>query len=144
MAVTKLAVAFRENTIKEITRRYHSEGERSQTINQSLDRYFDLMSRGRRELRQIFEDKEIALILDALNGTGFFDAFSIYLIEHEIADAIAMDNLDQKWGVDGSGVINKMQQLSPGQKLALVDAVEIWWDRVASGEQPEFGEALKQ
>jgi len=143
MPVQKLSISFMESTMKEIEKRYHTDGERSMVINRSLERYFDLLARTRRELRQMFNDKEMGLILDALNGTAFFDTFGIYLVQHEIADAISMDGLDKKWEVDGKALRDKMNALTDAQKLAIVDAVQVWWDRVANGEQPEYGEALK-
>lgn len=143
MPVQKLSISFMDNTMQEINKRYHTDGERSMVINRSLERYFDLLARTRRELRQLFSDKEMDLILDALNGTAFFDTFGIYLVQHEIADAISMDGLDRKWEVDGKAMLDKMNALTDAQKLALVDAVQCWWDRVVSGEQPEYGEALK-
>jgi len=143
MPVQKFSVSLMENTMKEIEKRYHMEGERSTVINRSLDRYFDLLARTRRELRKLLDDKEMGLILDALNGTAFFDTFGIYLVQHEIADAISMDGLDKKWEVDGKALVEKMNAMNDAQRLALVDAVQCWWDRVANGEQPEYGEALK-
>lgn len=143
MPVQKFSISLMDNTMKEISKRYHVEGERSMAINRSLDRYFDLLTRTRRELRQLLNDKEMGLILDALNGTAFFDTFGIYLVHHEIADAISMDGLDKKWEVDGKALVNKMTTMNDAQRLALVDAVQVWWDRVANGEQPEYSEALK-
>ena len=143
MPVQKFSISLMDNTMKEISKRYHVEGERSMAINRSLDRYFDLLTRTRRELRQLLNDKEMGLILDALNGTAFFDTFGIYLVHHEIADAISMDRLDEKWEIDGKALVDKMTAMNDAQRLALVDAVQVWWDRVANGEQPEYSEALK-
>lgn len=143
MPVQKFSISLMDNTMKEISKRYHVEGERSMAINRSLDRYFDLLTRTRRELRQLLNDKEMGLILDALNGTAFFDTFGIYLVHHEIADAISMDRLDEKWEIDGKALVDKMTAMNDAQRLTLVDAVQVWWDRVANGEQPEYSEALK-
>lgn len=143
MPVQKISISLMENTMKEINKRIDFEGDRSPAINKQLDRYFSLMDRARRELRSILSDKEIGLILDALNGTGFFDTFSIYFVGMEITDAINMDELDKKWEVDGAALKQKMEVLTDAQKVALVDAVGVWWNRVAQGEQPEHSEALK-
>lgn len=143
MPTQKFGITIMDNTMQEINKRYHTDGERSMVINRSLERYFDLLARTRRDLRRLFSDKEMGLILDALNGTAFFDTFGIYLIQHEIADAISMDALDHKWEIDGKALVEKMNALTDAQRLALVDAVQCWWDRVANGEQPEYGEALK-
>gem|GEM_PF-4876428 len=38
--------------------------------------------------------------------------------------ACAIDRLDHKWGVDGRLLVEKLQQLTSVQALALIDAVE--------------------
>lgn len=138
----KFGITLMPETMKEINKRIDREGERSPLINKQLDRYFSLLERGRRELRALLSDNEMALILDALNGTGFFDVFSVYFVGMEIADAISLDRLDEKWGVDGGTLKNKMTALTDAQRMALVDAVQMWWGRVGKGEQPGYGEAL--
>lgn len=131
--------------LKEIDKRldHYGEAGRSTIIDRLLERHFDLMERGRRDLRRLLNDKEMGLILDSLNGIGFFDSVAIYHVDMEVIDAIEMDHLDQKWEVDGKALIDKLNALTDAQKIALVDAVATWWNRVAKGEQPEYGEALK-
>lgn len=141
MPVQKLSVSLMPETMTQINKRIDYEGDRSPAINKQLDRYFSLLDRARRELRAILTDKEMGLILDALNGTGFFDTFSLYFVGMEIADAVG--DLAEKWEVDGSVLVAKMDALTDAQKVALVDAVGVWWNRVAKGEQPEYKEALQ-
>ena len=115
--------------------------DRSSTIAKSLDRYFYALAAARRGMRSRLSEGEQGFILDALNGTLFSEPFSVGIIEHEIADAIA-DGYAEKWQVDGPALIEKLTALSYCEKLAIVDAAERWWNRVARGEQPAVGEML--
>ena len=100
---------------------------------------------------------EKALILDALNGTIFdertqdlnlVDAFTGRRIRpglggqiaHSVLDAIEGDGLDEKWSVDGAGLVAKLEVLTKEEGLALARAVYVWWDRVGNGEQLDFDE----
>jgi hypothetical protein len=115
--------------------------DRSSVIAKSLNRYFYALDSARRALRSRLSEGEQGLILDALNGTLFSEPFSVGIIEHEIADALA-DGYAVKWSVDGPALVVKLKALSYCEKLAIVDAAERWWNRVARGEHPAVGEML--
>jgi hypothetical protein len=119
-----------------------ADGNRSATISRHLERYFSTLARARRELRQMFSDGEAMLIVDVLNGVAFWDTFGIYMVAHEVADGIALDGLDKKWGIDKQELMTKLARLNDAQALALVDSVTMWWDRVAQGEQPAHTAAV--
>jgi hypothetical protein len=125
-------------------------GERSTTINRSLDRYFAILDAARRRLAVLLDDQEMGLILDVLNGTLFAEPFSIQLVEHEIADALTERDLlgegyAEKWKVIGPELVGKLLGLTYPEQVALVDAVERWWNRVGAGESKlKPGEALKK
>lgn len=139
MPIQKTSVTLDPRILAEIDRRtekFSGEGNRSAVISRHLDRYFSLLARARRELRELLGDGETMLIVDVLNGVGFWDTFGIYMVAHEVADGISLDRLDQKWKVDGKALVDKLSNLTDAQHLALVDSVTMWWDRVAKGEQP--------
>lgn len=138
MPAPKTSVTLDPRILAEIDRRveYDTEGSRSATISRLLERYFSLLRRARGDLRHMFSDGEIMLIVDVLNGVAFFDTFGIYLIVHEVADGIEMDRLDQKWQVDGPALVAKLKGLNDAQTLAIVEGVTMWWNRVSKGEQP--------
>ncbi len=77
-------------------------------------------------------EAEASLVCDACNGT-LFDATNLRLLWAEVADAIRLDHLDAKWGVDGHALVERLRSLSPAQTWALVDAVERYW---RAPEQP--------
>ncbi len=46
---------------------------------------------------------------------------------HGVADSLALDDLAEKWGVDGPGLLAKGARYTYAQNAAIVDAVERWW-----------------
>jgi len=71
-------------------------------------------------------EAEWNLLRDALNGT-WIDETSYRHLWMEIADAIRLDRLDEKWGVDGPALVEKLRGLCPGACMAVAHAVERWW-----------------
>lgn len=145
MAVDKFSISLSPDVMDQVARRNDmgEGGNRSWTIAKQMNRYFDMIDHCKRELRSMLSDAECALILDTFNGVAFMDTVSIRYAWHEVDDAITMDSVDAKWQVDGSALVNKLKSLSFGHLIALVDSSEIWWNRVAKGEQPEYSELLK-
>lgn len=141
MPVKKLSVSIQRNIMAEIEKRVEYDNV-SGALNRSLDRYFALLARRIAEWRGQLSDRECALILDATNGTMFADTFGISHLWGEVADAISLDGLDQKWEVDGAALVDKIKASGMIGQAALVDASERWWRRVANGEQPPFGDLL--
>lgn len=121
---------------------HHGE-DRSAVIFRSLERYLSIVNRSKVEMSKQFTDKECGLILDACNGIAFYDTVNIQLMPASVDDAIEMDGLDQKWGVDGKGLMHKLNALGYAERVAMVDAIQLWWNRVSAGEQPQWGDLLK-
>lgn len=140
MPVKKFSISLHPRVVAEVARR---GDERSTVVNRNLERYFFLLDRGRRELSGVLSDMEMGMVLDVLNGTGFFEPFSIQILEADIADSLE-DGYAEKWNVDGPALVEKIKGLDLWHTMALVDAVERWWERVSRGEQPQPGEALKK
>ncbi len=132
MPAPKTSITLSRIAQREIDRRTENigiDGGRSATISRHLERYFSMLDRARRELRQIFSDNEAVLIVDVLNGVAFWDTFGIYMVAHEVADGISLDGLDRKWEVDGKALTDKLAALNDAQQLAIVDSVTMWWNR---------------
>ncbi len=100
--------------------------ERGWLINRMLDRYLHLLSDRRNHLRPSFSNEELGLMVDACNGAIWY-AHSIQHLPLEIADAIELDRLDEKWGVDGAGLVAKLKALDLLSLCALVDGIERFW-----------------
>lgn len=143
MPVEKYSVSFQSRIAGQITARQVGGFDRSSTIGTALERYFAILERSRVRLREQLTDQEMGVILDVLNGTVFDGPLAIQAVSLEISDSLP-DGYAQKWEVDGPALVDKLQKLSYAETAALVDAVERWWNRVAAGEQPQPGEALKK
>jgi hypothetical protein len=50
-------------------------------------------------------------------------------LEHEIYDAIRLDELDKKWSVDGLTLLNKIRSMNSIGRLCLLDAVRSAWQQ---------------
>lgn len=119
----------------------------SEAISVSLDRYLTLIARAQRALDKALSAEEKGLILDALNGVHLGGPHAAMFALVTIRDCLA-DGYDGKWGVDADALTEKLDEFTPLDQIALVDAAEIWWAAVARGEAPEptsmFALALPQ
>lgn len=101
-----------------------STGSVHEVAARDLRRYYHCL---REELRSVLlTEAEASLICDCCNGT-WWEAHTVPLLWANVADGVRLEALDQKWGVDGPALIAKLQGLTYGQTLALVDAVERFW-----------------
>jgi len=141
MTVEKYSISLHPDVAAAVALR-GGEGGRSMAINRALDRYFEILRVEQRRLTEWLSESEMGLILDVLNGSLFSEPFSIQLVDHEIADAL-QEGYAEKWEIDGPQLVQKLIALTYAQKVALVDAVERWWNRAAAGESRlKPGEAL--
>lgn len=96
-----------------------------------LERYYRLLADSLPRL----ELGEAMMLVDMLNGTVLDERTYRYLA-HEVADSLA-DGLGEKWGVDGSAFVARLQALPPGSLMAIVDAVERFWLRCGEDDAEE-------
>lgn len=89
-----------------------------------LDRYYALLAREYQTLR--LTEAEENLVRDACNGTQW-DVFATALVWAAVDDGIRVDHLDQKWGVNGPALVQRLRMMTVGQSIAVVDAVERFW-----------------
>jgi len=121
MSVEKISISIPSDMKKEIEAR----GPRSTVIGRDLGRLYTLY---RRALAQIkFTVDEGCLIVDVLNGL-LVDTNSPHLLWAEIEDAIKLNRVDQKWNVDGEALVVKLRTLNEIQCMAVIDAVERYWN----------------
>jgi hypothetical protein len=103
----------------------HNGGGRglSHRLAQIADRYLATIADRLPDLT----DSEWSLLRDAMNGTIHEPADMIRLFADGIEDAIRLDGLDVKWGVDGPALLHRLRALSFAEAVAVVEAVEGWW-----------------
>jgi hypothetical protein len=114
---------------------------RSETIADSLDRYFLALQDARRTLKEQLTESELSLICDSCNGV-IHTADTLSMLWGGIEDSIGLDHLDEKWEVDGKKLVKKLRDLSYIESCALTDAVERFWKAVSAGKNPKTGEIL--
>jgi hypothetical protein len=94
----------------------------SWVAQRDLERYYQLLKLS----LPTFGEGEASLIVDALNGSLIFP-YSAQVVWAEVADAIQMDGLDEKWKVDGKALVERLRALTAFEQLAIADAAERFW-----------------
>jgi hypothetical protein len=74
------------------------------------------------EIKGRFSAGELSLIIDVFNATSLTPALAGQQLAISIADGIALDGLDTKWGIDGPSLHAKIAGLTSFQAAGL----EIW------------------
>lgn len=106
-----------------------------------LERYYALL---RAELGTVdLSEGEASLVCDANNGV-FWESMTAHLLWAGVSDAIRLEELDTKWGVDGPALVEKLRALTPAQTLAIIDAGERFWTAVGGGDASPTGELLRR
>ncbi len=121
----KQVVSFR--VPQELEKEIIARGNPSEVIRRDLERLYTLY---RRALRRInLTPEEMKLIADSLNGLNgtIMDASTAPMLWAQVEDAIKLDRLDQKWGVNGRELVEKLRELTDIEALAVVDAAERFW-----------------
>jgi len=99
-------------------------GQRSVVANRDLERLYTLYDRALRRTGLTLD--EACLICDALNGS-LYDARTSGLLPAGVRDAIQLDGLAEKWGVDGDALVQKLSALDEFSCMAIIDAAERVW-----------------
>lgn len=74
------------------------------------------------ELKGQFEENELALMIDVMNGTALTPQIMGQHIASNVADGMALDGLDKKWGIERDVLNSKLKNCTIFQKAVL----EIW------------------
>lgn len=120
MATKSVSVNLRPDILDALAER----GQRAPTINRDLTRLYFLYDRALRRLDLTVD--EACLIVDAMNGT-IHDERTSLMFSFGVEDAIQLDGLDEKWGVDGKALMDKLSILDEIGCMAVVDAAERYW-----------------
>lgn len=140
--MNKMTFLLPEDVSREIEERTEHSRDKTRVVRHALSRYFTLLQHARIGLRPRFTKNECAIVLDAMNGLAG-DFVHQQMLAGNVADAIALEGLDKKWGIDKDELLGKLSALTYTETVAILDACEQWWNRVAHGEQPGYNELLK-
>jgi hypothetical protein len=91
-----------------------------------------------------FTQAEASLIVDVMNGT-LTEPHTAALLWASVDDALE-DGYAAKWGVDGKqaqALVARLRALTPFESLAICDACERFWNRVAAGREETNEERLR-
>lgn len=86
-----------------------------------LERYYAVLAHAERSLN--FTNAELNAIYDCCNGTIFEPALSDPGIVCNVQDSL-INELADKWDIDGDALVTKLHALNPVQSWALVDKIE--------------------
>ena len=134
----RIQVWFPEEIVSQITAR---GADFSDSIRESLSRYYALVNDARQGLQGRFTEAELGLLADISNST-YFEAHSLQGLLWNAQDC-GPDGSWEKWGVNEKEMLEKLKTLTLTEHAALVDACERWWAAVSKGFQPEIKQLLR-
>ncbi len=91
-----------------------------------LAAYHYVRQQGLREIRSMFTLPELKLMLDAENGVAFSPALITGFPGH-VDDAMTLDRLDQKWGVDRATLTGKLFAMPISTMIVLEEWLNYFW-----------------
>lgn len=89
-----------------------------------LQRYYTMLKHALKTVN--LERNEALLLCDVSNGT-IWDVSTVKLLYAQVEDSLE-DGYAEKWDVDAPALIAKLRKLNGFQCLAVVDAIERWWN----------------
>ena len=116
----------------------------------ALDSFPTLYRRAFHDLKGVFSEPELMLMIDVFNSTALMPQLAGQHLEIQVADGIKLDGLDEKWKIDKKEMLKKIAAL-PIFSLA---CLEIWangfWYADENGKKDkdltgkDFKEHMKQ
>jgi hypothetical protein len=95
-----------------------------------IERYYDLIDAGLRDLHRLFSLKELKLILFACKTVTWSEVSrNGRYLQFEVRDAIEHEDAANHYKIDGDELLEKLRTMGPHQVAALVDFIEMFWLR---------------
>jgi hypothetical protein len=88
----------------------------------ALDLFPALYRRTLQDLKGIFIEPELMLMIDVFNATALMPQLAGQHLEIQVADGIELDGLDEKWKVDKKSILKKIETLP----IFSAACIEIW------------------
>lgn len=88
----------------------------------TLEAFPVLYRRTLHEMRGRFSEGELSLMIDVFNGTWLTPDLAGQHLGVQCSDGIALDGLDEKWGVEKDGFLDRVRTLTVFQAACL----ELW------------------
>jgi len=96
----------------------------SESLNTVIELYKDLINIEKRKLD--LTENEVEYIFDCLNGI-IPNALAVQMLHASIEDAAVYDSLHLKYNVDVKQLSSKIQNMNNLQRLAIIDAAQVFW-----------------
>lgn len=87
-----------------------------------LEAFPTLYQHGLREIRGRFSAGELKLLIDSYNGTGLTAQIAGQVLVGHVEDAMSLDALDSKWGVQAGDFLARLRSLTSFHAATL----ELW------------------
>lgn len=91
--------------------------------HEMLERYAEIIRREQMLLSRRFADAELHLLAEVIRGIHFDSADSCRGLWLAVEARMLADEIDQRHGVDGEALLEKMKALSYTQEVALIEAL---------------------
>ena len=106
------------------------EGEtRAARLEIDLNTYHALLDEGMRRAVHSLSPADASLLLDVFNNTPLGQTWTAERMVMRVSDAIALDGLAEKRGIDGLALISTLHTLGDLPVLALADWADKIWDK---------------
>ena len=102
----------------------------SETMVATANRYLSMIQ----TFMPSFSNREWGAIFDALRRPWTADPHLVAQIPKEVAFAIDTDRLDNKWGIDGQKLRNRLNRMSYGERMAIGEMTLAFYQRLDRGD----------
>jgi len=131
MPVKKQSVSMPDPHWDRLKNRAGEDAPISAQIAEDLSLCWGLLDRGLATARAKLTQPEAKLLLDVQNGT-LWDAYQLPLwlhggLMHQVSDGLVLDNLDEKWEIDGPALLTKIGAMTELETIALLDWCRWMW-----------------
>lgn len=125
--------------VSEFTEKWLETHMRNKTAGAEyiLDAFPTLYGRALAEMKGKFSGNELALLVDALNGTMLTPQLAGQHVVLAADNSMTLARTDVKWNVDSNFFMGRLQALSHFERVVLELFIRAFW------ESPETGDGLK-
>lgn len=100
-------------------------------LQADLTTYWNMLDISLAYAKRDLTQSEAKAILDVLNGT-YWDATNVGMMTGggltlEVSDAVTLNGLDKKWGLDAPTFLAKLEKMDRMTTLALMDWARLFW-----------------
>jgi hypothetical protein len=102
----------------------------SQKVQEIITDHYYMLLRTKKEVEGVFTEKEWNCIKDALNGSMLPANISYRtMLKAQIEDAVLLDKIDEKWGIDAEALVRKIGGLTEFQCYTISKMVDEFWNQ---------------